>query len=302
MPDGQPRLERRFAGMKIKLADRSWAVPAATVLVSAYLFIVFVQPQAWMGQSIGDGIRSFRSAAESVIFRAIDVVGLTAPRSAFFRHGLFLLVYSGLLPWLVMVMLGRGRLSNLGLRCPNAAGWRILLFGFFVAFPIQVWMVQGSEIGSYYLGQFRRSGLWLFCGYYLTNMLTEHFLFHGIMLALFRRGFTWPTSPPVDCSATNSWRRALQWVGLAQPVHGASGWAGFVAWCGLPQGCVFAVVMSGILFGAVHIGKDPRELILSLPGGLLLAYLAYRTNGFLIPLMLHLATASTAFLLIVAME
>ena len=57
------------------------------------------------------------------------------------------------------------------------------------------------------------------------------------------------------------------------------------------------MVTSATLFGVVHIGKDPREMLLSVPGGLALAYVAYRSNSWLIPYILHLATAGTALAL-----
>jgi membrane protease YdiL (CAAX protease family) len=71
-------------------------------------------------------------------------------------------------------------------------------------------------------------------------------------------------------------------------------------WIGLPADCVPAILTSTTLFGLVHVGKDPRELLLSLPGGVALAYIAYRTNSWLTVFVLHLATAGTAFLMIVA--
>ncbi len=70
----------------------------------------------------------------------------------------------------------------------------------------------------------------------------------------------------------------------------------------LPDGCLLAVLASAMLFGLVHLGKDPRELMLSLPGGIALGYLAYRTNTWLIPLALHLATAGTACAMIVVTQ
>jgi membrane protease YdiL (CAAX protease family) len=74
----------------------------------------------------------------------------------------------------------------------------------------------------------------------------------------------------------------------------------FNRWIGLPSGCVPAILTSAMLFSLVHVGKDPRELMLSLPGGLALAYISYRTDSWLTVLVLHLATAGTACAMLAA--
>ena len=47
-----------------------------------------------------------------------------------------------------------------------------------------------------------------------------------------------------------------------------------------------------------HLTKDPRELMLSLPGGIALAFLAYRSNSALVPFLTHAGTAGLAYFLI----
>ena len=61
-------------------------------------------------------------------------------------------------------------------------------------------------------------------------------------------------------------------------------------------------MISALLFAAVHLGKDPRELILSLPGGIALGYISYRTNTWLIPFLLHASTAGMACALMLLMR
>jgi membrane protease YdiL (CAAX protease family) len=92
--------------------------------------------------------------------------------------------------------------------------------------------------------------------------------------------------------------RILRWVGLAQPSDADGAFQRLIQWIGLPANCVLAVICSGLLFGAIHLGKDPRELLLSVPGGIALAYVAFRTNSWLVPFALHLMTAGTAFLIL----
>ena len=43
----------------------------------------------------------------------------------------------------------------------------------------------------------------------------------------------------------------------------------------------------------VHLGKDWREAVLSLPGGIAVAYVAYRGDSWGIPFLLHALTAGT---------
>jgi len=203
-----------------------------------------------------------------------------------------------------MTALGRGRPVDLGCRAPNRYGWRIVVIGFLFSLPFLAWMVGGSEIGNLYLRQYRRAGLAAFLGYYLVNMCAEHFFFHGVLLAAFRRDRRWPGATALTPVTGTGWRRWMQWVGLAQPIdHHAVGRLERVRqWLGLPRGCAVAMVGSAALFGFIHVGKDVRELLLSFPGGLASAYLAYRSNSWLTPLALHLATAGTAFLMLLARQ
>jgi membrane protease YdiL (CAAX protease family) len=81
---------------------------------------------------------------------------------------------------------------------------------------------------------------------------------------------------------------------MAQPLGEARGFSRITCWLGLPTGCPIAIFASAALFGLIHGTKDFRELLLSIPGGIALAYLAYRTNSWLTPFVLHALTAGTA--------
>ena len=220
------------------------------------------------------------------------------------NHAVKLTVVSGLIPWLAMAAIGRWRPSELGTRIPNRYGWRVLVVAYVIAMPFLFWMVRGADFAETYLLKWRQSAS-IFLGYYFINMLWEHFLFHGVMLAAFRGDRRWPAAAPIDSAPRTGWIRPLHWIGLAQ-TRGKSddasdgAWQRAIRWLGLPHGCVFAIVGSGLLFGFIHWGKDARELVLSLPGGMAMAYLAYRTNSWLVPFLLHLATAGTAFIILLA--
>lgn len=284
---------RRMAGgVGIAVAIVSCTLYCGLFLVSAQAFLpralrlVVAYPSRWLRHGIDV---------------ALGFVG-AAPAGFELRSGLYLLVVCGLVPWLALAALRRGRPHDLGLRRPNRLGWRITLLGLIVAIPFLVWMVQGPRFAAPYLGHLERAGPLAFCSFYLVNMLSEHFFLHGVVLAACRRGLRWPAPPPVASPDRGGPTRALQWIGLAQPTSGAHGWRRVIRWAGLPDGCLWAILCSTLLFGLVHIGKDSREMLLSFPGGAVQAYLAYRTNTWLTPFALHLLTASAACAMIIAMR
>jgi len=215
---------------------------------------------------------------------------------------MYLLIVAGVIPWLLALLLGRGRPQDIGLRRANLLGWRLALVGYVLSLPFLWWMARSPDFALSYLRQFERAGGLAFCLYYTVNMLTEHFFLHGVLLAAFRPGRRWPAPAPLPSEAPADSRPILRWLGLAQPAHGAARLQRITRWVGLPDGCITAILASAMLFGLMHLPKDTRELLLSVPGGIALAFLAYRTNTWLTPFGLHLATAGTAFALVLLMN
>jgi membrane protease YdiL (CAAX protease family) len=83
-------------------------------------------------------------------------------------------------------------------------------------------------------------------------------------------------------------KRGLRWLGLAQPVdaklpllHRGLGWAGLDPSSGL------AVLGGGLLFGLVHLGKGPVELLASFPGGVGVCYVTCRSRSIWPGWMIH---------------
>jgi hypothetical protein len=129
---------------------------------------------------------------------------------------------------------------------------------------------------------------------YLAGMIGEHFLFHGVMLSAFHPSLRWPNAIPPISARAKGWRGLLQWLGIAHPAEGHTPWSRVEHWLGLRDGCLTPILVSAALFALIHVGKDPREAVLSVPGGMAMAFLAYRTDSLLTPLILHLATAGSA--------
>ena len=262
-------------------------------LSAIYCVVVYMSPATWWPGVVVDVKASILREVYGAIDEVLRIVGASSP-SAELRNGIYLVLVAGIVPWLLLATLRRGQPYDLGCRLPNRIGWRLLLIGYLAALPFQYWMVLSPAFSRYYEPHLARAGFFAFAAFYAVNMLAEHFFFHGVLLGVCRVGHRWPSPPPIAVNAQSRWGRFGQWLGLAQPHEGTRGLARAIRWIGLPGGCLAPLVTSAILFGVVHLGKDPREMLLSVPGGLALGYVAYRSNSWLIPYILHLATAGTA--------
>lgn len=259
--------------------------------IFAYCAVFLVRAPQWTPTPV----KQFCAKAQGFVLHSIRdamaaVAGANRPREL--DHAVFLLLMAGIVP-LVFSLACRRTLSDVGMRMPNRLALRYFLIAVVLATPFLVWMVQSPTIAGPYLNQWKRLGMVAFCGYYLVNMLTEHLFLHGIVLGLTRPDGRWADPAAVPDGQARG-RRILRWLGMANSRLRETGWS---TWLGLPVGCWLAMVCSALLFGMVHLGKDTRELVLSFPGGLLQAYVACRSNSWLTPFVIHLATALAALLM-----
>jgi hypothetical protein len=266
------------------------SIPALAI----YCTLVFAR---WPGRD--EGIRAFLDTPKiffvGVIRSLLREVGADSVSQALVGS-VYLAVFAGVVPWLVMGIIGRGRPHSLGFRRPNRLMWRLLAVSVIASIPFLVWMVRSPGFADQYQPLID-AGVASFLGFYAVNMFAEHFFLHGVVLAACRQGMVWPDDVGVVESSPSRLTRGLQWFGLAQPVNGAVGVTRVTRWLGLADRCVLVVLASGCLFFVVHIGKDSREMWLSLFGGFASAYLAYRCNSWLAPFALHVATAGIACLI-----
>ena len=283
--------DRRSRG-RAQLLRAFWV--AAMLL---YTLSLYVNPLTdWLGRDTARTLAGARLWLFGVVRAVVPELADKGAGQGLVVAAAFYLLVSFIVPVAVAVVTRRSP-GDLGTRWPNRLGWRVLGLAYGVALPVLVWMVRSPTFYTYYAQQLK-AGATVFLLSYTVIILTEHFMFQGAVLAAGRLGGRWPVEPPVVAPVDGGGlQRCLRFLGLAQPVGDARGLTAWRLWWGLPAGCGVAMVVSAFLFGAFHVGKDPREALLSWPGGLALAYLAYRTNSWVVPLLLHSATAGTAVLL-----
>jgi hypothetical protein len=272
------------------------ALPLTIAVVVLFVTLMLVRLSSLLPPAVANIARWPARLIRTAVGAVFTAVG-AGNAATELKFAAYLLVTAGALPWLAAWALGRGRPGDIGTRWPNRYAPRIIAIAYLVSLPFVYWMTQSESMAGRYLEHWRRCGPVIFLVSYLVNMVTEHFLLHGVVLGLCRREMRWPAAPPVRSHTApggDPLSRLLRWIGMAQPTEDSRWTSRARQWLGLPEGCVAAMITSAVLFGLVHLGKDTRELMLSFPGGLAQAYVAYRTNSWLTPFVLHLATATTA--------
>ncbi len=285
---------------KRSISGTAWPV-IITLVCAVYFTAILVN----IPENFPRFISTFSNAVTNAVFRLVDnTVGALWKPAGYneVRHAAYLLILAVIIPWLAMICLRRGSFFNLGLRKPNRIGVRAIVVGFCLSIPAVIWVALGEEFAPCYLAMARRAGYPVLISYFLINLFSEHFFCHGFLLAILRPGMRWPDPPPVVADGKTAVVRFLQWCGLAQLV-GDSGTVGKITrWLGLPDRCLLAIGGSTVAFFLLHLGKDPRELAVSVLNGILLAYVAYRTNSWLVPFIVHGLAAVASFLVILIMN
>jgi len=268
------------------------------VVAATYCLLFLVQPGTLWPEPVRELMRACSSVVYTLVTLVLGVLRTDKP-SPELSQGLYVAIVAGAIPLLAARLLLRASPGEIGCRRPNRVGWRLLVIGFVFSIPFLVFMARGPGMVAYYLPTAQRAGYAAFLSYYAVNMLTEHFFCHGVLLAAFRADGRWPP-PPAETQAAvkRRWQRLLLLIGLSNAGR-RPGQNAATACLQLQPGCGFAILGSATLFGLVHVGKDWREAVLSLPGGLALAFIAYRGNSWLTPFLLHALTAGTTLVLMV---
>ncbi len=278
-------------------STKRWPQTLALVLIIVYCTVFLVNPPKWVPTVLQNLSHDVRGHVTRTIHRGVTAVaGAKSPRELI--DAIYFLFIAGLFPVFVARIAGRN-LHDLGWRWPNKLALRYFLVALAVSAPFLIWMVKSPTIATPYLKQLNRLGFAAFASFYVVNMFTEHLLLHGVVLGLARPDGRWPDPAPLPPPGKGP-IGILRWLGLAMPRDHATD-QGVSAWLGLLPGCLIPMVFSALLFGMVHLGKDTRELVLAFPGGLAQAYIAYRSNSWFTPFLIHLATASVALAMMIWM-
>lgn len=282
-------------------APAGWGTIVWSTMIAAfctlYLSLFWVNVNPWMPRFLVKARREFQAEATALLRHVVEL----NPRhieDARWIWAIVSVVMGILVPWIVMAACRRGSLRDIGLRRPNRVGWRLMAICYVGSLPFLLGMAVTPAMRAYYRAEILRSFNGRMAYIYLLVLLAEHFFFHGVLLAVLRPGRRWPDIPPSAPIEGPPWHKALRWVGLAMPTGGVGGLRSVTRWLGLPDACLYALILQALMFGLVHMGKAPAELAASFPGGLALGYVAYRCNSLVAPMLLHLATALTTLAMI----
>jgi len=182
-----------------------------------------------------------------------------------------------------LLMLAGRRLRDVGIGWPNALGRRLIVVSVVLSVPFGLWLLSAHP-------QFRQRGTDIpSAACMLLTVVPEHFLICGVYVAILLPGRRLPNPIPVAAVKGPLPVRALRWLGLAQP-PASSGENRTLAWFGLTWASFAAILASGGLFWMVHIGKESTlEVILSLPGGVAVAYVTLRSRSIWTAIPAHLS-------------
>jgi len=174
------------------------------------------------------------------------------------------------------------KLREVGLGLPNRIGGIIMVVGIVLSIPFGLWL----SVADHKLGI--KGPLTFFHLTGALSMIPEHFLICGTYVALMLPGRRLPLPVRFAPIEGSGWRRGLRRLGLAQPPL-RPGHNRILAWFGLTGTSLAAILVSGLLFFMVHIGKGTTELILSFPGGVAVAYMTLRSGSIWPAILAHMA-------------
>lgn len=217
----------------------------------------------------------------------VSALGFDGEARAHLSYALGSVLGGVLVPLACLALIGPRRASDIGLRAPSRGLLPILGVALTALAPLSLVMALHpafrAELDA------RLSGSPTFLLAVLFGGLAEHFFFHGVLLAWLHPSGRFPDDPMLSAPIVLPFarlgdRRATLRDALAS--------------LRIPRSCVLPCLLSAPLFFAIHIGKPSPELWLSVLAGPVLAWLAYRTNGLVAPLVVHLAASLGAALLV----
>lgn len=184
-------------------------------------------------------------------------------------------VMAAIIPLSLAALTGRPP-GCMGLRLPNRWGWKMVALCIGITIPF-AYFFAGERLEM--VGRHQPSArlqLLVMVGV----SIPEHIFLTGVCLACFGPGWRLPRPKKLAAVEGVGLKRALRWLGLAQPAGpGLPLGHRILVWWGLDGPSLLAVTCAGMLFGLIHVGAGPVELTASFPGGFALCYLAWRSGS-----------------------
>ena len=178
-------------------------------------------------------------------------------------------ISSMIVPIIVLKTMGR-KLTDFGLGMLNRLGLRLTGIAILVSIPFGLWIQLASPVPH------RLSIMYILS---LVNKIPEHFLILGILVAMMLPHRRLPNPAYLAPIEGARGQKIFRWLGVSQPYTIDSD-NRVLAWFGLNWTSLFAITVSGLVFFMIHLGRDnPVEVGLSLPGGILVAYITFRTHS-----------------------
>jgi len=178
-------------------------------------------------------------------------------------------VSSMVIPIIILILRGR-KLTDFGIGMLNRLGIRLTSIAILVSIPFGLWIQFASPYPH------RLTTMYVLS---LFNKIPEHFLILGILTALMLPHRRLPNPAYMAPIEGSTGQKILRWLGIAQPRTIDSD-NRILAWFSLNWTSLFAITVSGLVFFMIHLGRaNPVEVGLSLPGGILVAYITFRTHS-----------------------
>ena len=202
-------------------------------------------------------------------------------------------VISGIHFLLIPMIIGRFFLKfsfrKMGLGGISFSQLKVLLLLYLVALPVLIWLSAREDMYEYYQPYFKE-GLWTYGLWTNLIMVFEHVYLQGILVAFMEPDFFSGSSEKLSGSASNEGKRTkggLKWVRDLQN------------WFSIDPYYYFVILLDGLLFMLIHVGKPLSEVLTAFPGGMFLALLAIKFKSFLPCYLIHTMTAGTIIFLII---
>lgn len=171
---------------------------------------------------------------------------------------------------IIVILLSKRKLTDFGIGMLNKLGIRLTSIAILVSIPFGLWIQLESPYPH------RLTTMYVLS---LFNKIPEHFLILGILVALMLPNRRLPSPAYMAPVEGTRGQRILRWLGIGQPMTIDSD-SRALAWFGLNWTSLFAITVSGFVFYLIHLGRANHiEVALSLPGGILVSYITFRTHS-----------------------